>query len=77
LAQSFIFAGARGVIVSHWEADSKGAAMLMRRMYTALAGGDTPSLALTQAQRAMMETPGYSHPYYWALFTTVGGAPMR
>jgi CHAT domain-containing protein len=25
----------------------------------------------------MMETPGYSHPYYWALFTTVGGAPMR
>jgi CHAT domain-containing protein len=77
LAQSFIFAGARGVIVSHWEADSKGAAMLMRRMYGALAKGDTPSLALTQAQRAMMETPGYAHPYYWALFTTVGGAPMR
>lgn len=77
LAQSFIFAGARGVVVSHWEADSRGAAMLMRRMYAALAKGDTPSLALTQAQRAMMETPGYAHPYYWALFTTVGGAAMR
>lgn len=77
LAQSFIFAGARGVVVSHWEADSKGAALLMRKMYAALAKGDTPSLALTQAQRAMMEAPGYSHPYYWALFTTVGGAPMR
>jgi CHAT domain-containing protein len=77
LAQSFIFAGARGVVVSHWEADSKGAAALMRRMYAALAKGETPSNALTQAQREMMETPGYSHPYYWALFTTVGGAPMQ
>jgi CHAT domain-containing protein len=77
LAQSFVFAGARGVVVSHWEADSKGAAMLMRRMYASLAEGDTPSLALTKAQRAMMQTPGYWHPYYWALFTTVGGASMR
>lgn len=76
LAQSFMFAGARGVVVSHWEADSKGAALLMRRMYADLAKGDAPSVALTQAQRDMMKTPGYSHPYYWALFTTVGGAPV-
>jgi CHAT domain-containing protein len=76
LAQSFIFAGARGVVVSHWEADSKGAALLMRRMYADLAQGDAPSAALTRAQREMMETAGYTHPYYWALFTTVGGAPV-
>jgi CHAT domain-containing protein len=77
LAQSFIFAGSRGVVVSHWVANSKGAASLTSRMYSGLAQGDTPALSLARAERAMMDDPLQSHPYYWALFMVVAGTPVK
>jgi CHAT domain-containing protein len=76
LAQSFLFAGARGVVVSHWEADSRATAALMRRFYARLGTGAAPPAALAQAQRELMRTAGFTHPYYWALFASVGGAPI-
>lgn len=76
LAQSFIFAGSRGVVVSHWVANSHGATSLTGHMYAELAKGDTPAAALADAERVMMDERAYSHPYYWALFTVVGGAPV-
>lgn len=77
LAKSFIFAGSRGVVVSHWVANSKGAASLTSRMYSELGQGGTPALSLARAERAMMDDPARSHPYYWALFMVVGGAPIK
>jgi CHAT domain-containing protein len=76
LAQSFIFAGSRGVVVSHWIANSRGATSLTGRMYAELGKGAAPAQALARAERAMMDDRPYSHPYYWALFTVVGGAAV-
>lgn len=76
LAQSFVFAGSRGVVVSHWIANSRGATSLTSRMYAELATGETPAAALAKAERVMMDERAYSHPYYWALFMVVGGAAV-
>ncbi len=71
LTRAFIYAGARSLIVSHWQIDSEATVRLMTAMFQA----KTPSLsgALRQAAASLMASPDqYSHPYYWAAFTVVG-----
>ena len=71
LTRAFIYAGARSLIVSHWQIDSQATVKLMTAMFQA----KTPSLsgALRQAAASLMASPDqYSHPYYWAAFTVVG-----
>ena len=71
LAQAFIFAGARGLVVSHWQVDSKATQQLMTGMFRS--GARTQADALRQATLPMMaRTDQYSHPYYWSAFTVVG-----
>jgi CHAT domain-containing protein len=71
LAQAFIFAGARGLVVSHWQVDSKATQQLMTGMFRS--GARTQAEALRQAALPMMaRADQYSHPYYWSAFTVVG-----
>jgi CHAT domain-containing protein len=71
LARAFIYAGARGLVVSHWKVDSGATVQLMTGMFRS--GADTQAEALRRASAAMMASPDhYSHPYYWAAFTVVG-----
>ena len=74
LAQSFIFAGSRGVMVSHWSVSSSGTTSLMSEMFRSLGQQHMSATdALATAERAMMDQPDLSHPYFWAAFTTIGG----
>lgn len=73
LAQSFIFAGSRGVMVSHWPVSSVGAGELSTAFFTLLGEGRSASEALAGAEKKLMDQPELSHPYYWAAFTLVGG----
>jgi CHAT domain-containing protein len=75
LAQSFIFAGSRGVIVSHWAVSSSGAAALSQALFERLGRGETAAVALAGAERSLMDQAAMSHPYYWGAFTLVGGSP--
>ena len=68
--RDFIFAGARNILVSQWEANPGYTATLMQKLFAANAGGQAD--ALRQAQVAMMDDPISSHPYFWAGFTLVG-----
>lgn len=74
LANAFLYAGARSLLVSHWVVQSEATTELVTRTmsnYTADPGA-SKAVAL---QRAMVELMGqrqYAHPYYWAPFVVVG-----
>lgn len=77
LAQAFLYAGARALLVSHWPVESRSAVRLMSDLFRIRA--DTPGLPAAEAQRqailAMIDNPPraeWAHPAYWAPFVLVG-----
>ncbi len=80
LARAFLYAGARSLLVSHWQVADESTSHLMRTIVARLAGSQK-SRGAQAAQQAMLEMiaqgttamhPEYSHPYYWASFSLVG-----
>lgn len=73
LASAFFYAGASGLIVSHWDVDSGATLELMRLMALALNEGKDKHTALSQAISTMATAgSGFDHPKYWAAFFLVG-----
>lgn len=84
LAQAFLQAGARSVVVSLWKVDDRASSMLMRRFYANLTGrgaGQKPmtrSAALGEAKRWLRDQTdaqgrkAFQHPYFWSAFVLVG-----
>ena len=61
------------VIASHWPVpdDYDATERLISGLFTAPPGTGTAG-ALRVAQRALMDDPDTSHPYYWSGFAVVG-----
>jgi CHAT domain-containing protein len=73
LTRGFMYAGAPRVVVSLWNVDDEATSILMGKFYEGiLKKGLPPSIALRQAQQAMMQNPNYQAPYYWAAFVLQG-----
>lgn len=73
LAQGFLNAGARRVVVSLWRVNDRAAAELMARFYRKLLHeGHSAATALALAQDSMRREEAWSAPYYWAGFTLLG-----
>jgi len=77
LARAFFYAGARSLIVSNWEVDTKSAVALMVGTFAALAADPKLSHAeaLQKSMLAMIEDaqhPERADPKYWAPFVVVG-----
>ena len=73
LTRSFMYAGARRVIVSLWNVNDQATAELMTQLYRQmLRNGETPASALRQAQLALWKQQQWSAPYYWAAFVIQG-----
>lgn len=74
LAESFFFAGARSLVVSHWQVPSAATTKLMTGMFNKLgpdlAGGASP--ALKAAQATLIADKTTAHPFFWAAFVVVG-----
>lgn len=77
LAQAFIFAGARTLLVSHWAVASEATVPLTTGTIARLAGN--PALQKAEALRQVMQEmasgkvdPRYTHPAIWAPFIIVG-----
>jgi CHAT domain-containing protein/tetratricopeptide (TPR) repeat protein len=76
LARAFFHAGARALLVSHWEVDSAAAVKLTTGAFDALARD--PRLSKAAALQASMVAllastdPRETHPTYWAPFVVVG-----
>lgn len=80
LARAFFYAGARGLIVTHWSVDDTASALLVAETLRRLAGGRMVAAdALREAQLAMIADAGagrlpavFAHPFFWAGFALVG-----
>ena len=81
LAQAFIYAGARALLVSHWAVDSAATVKLLTSAVSRI-GRDRVvgrSEALRQAMLEMIDkgNPTEAHPAFWAPFVVVGEGAFR
>lgn len=76
LRRVFHVAGAEHVLATLWQVPDLQSAQLMAAFFEHLSDGRTPSKALQQAQREMIQKRrdrfGAAHPYYWAAYTLTG-----
>ncbi|HWP37630.1 MAG TPA: CHAT domain-containing tetratricopeptide repeat protein [Gemmatimonadales bacterium] len=73
LPHAFLSAGARGVVVTLWRVQDRGAAEFMREFYAEVAAGTGPAQALrTVRRRWILEGNSRSDPAAWAAFVLVG-----
>jgi len=73
LVRAFVGAGARAVVASHWPVPDDFDAT--QRLVQGLISGEEGqglSGSLGDAQRALMDDPDTSHPFYWAAFIVLG-----
>lgn len=79
LARSFFYAGARGLLVTHWPVNDRVTAVLVAGTMQHLRAdpGDGLAAALAAQQRALLAEAtgplaGLAHPFYWASLALVG-----
>ena len=77
LARAFFYAGAKSLVVSHWEVDSDATVELMDGLFEALKAN--PRLSHAEAlQESMLRMiansskPEWAQPQFWAPFVVVG-----
>ena len=74
LSWAFLRAGAHNVIGALWEASDDSTPQLMDKMYTGLADGKLPSVALRDAKLALLHSGSkFREPFYWAPFQLYAG----
>lgn len=73
LVRSFIGAGSRSVLASHWPApdDFKATERLIGGLFE-IGQGSSVATALRTSQKVLMNDPLTSHPYYWSGFAIIG-----
>jgi len=72
LAQAFLQAGARSLLVSLWAVNDPATAELMTAFYAARQAGADKARALGQAMDHVHAQPKWAHPYYWGAFVLMG-----
>ena len=72
IARSFLFAGARSVLVSLWKIDDEATMVFMESFYQHLADGKSASVALHQAMKSLRKSEEFSAVKYWAPFVLIG-----
>jgi CHAT domain-containing protein len=82
MARAFFYAGARALLVSHWEVGSRTAVALTTRAFEEMTAkpGTGRAEALRVSMKSLIETGGIwqAHPSQWAPFVVVGeGAAQR
>ena len=72
LRRALTIAGAESQVISLWKVSDDATKDLMINYYTRLKANEGRSLALHNAQRDMLKSKDYLHPYYWAAFIPSG-----
>lgn len=74
LAESFFIAGARSLLVTHWQVPSASTASLMSDMFGAIGKDRTlaTDFALRRAQMLAISNRNTAHPFFWGAFAFVG-----
>ena len=74
-ARILLQAGAKNVLATQWDVDSRMTQKLMVRFYAELANHQTFAEALRRAQSSIQSDPAAAHPYFWSAFQLVGRPP--
>lgn len=74
LSEAFFHAGARNMLISHWQVPSAATAELMSNLFTSLGPTMTSGSAdaLRAAQLGMIGKAATAHPFFWAAFVVMG-----
>ncbi|MEC4807077.1 MAG: CHAT domain-containing tetratricopeptide repeat protein [Jaaginema sp. PMC 1079.18] len=72
LRRALAIAGAESQLISLWKVSDGGTKDLMVDYYQRLIDGEGRSSALREVQLAMLNSPNYQHPYFWAAFIPSG-----
>ncbi len=76
LTRSFMYAGSRSLVVSHWPVGSQATVALMTAFFKELAAGHPKAAALARARQKVRLTVQQglqlAHPFFWAPFVLVG-----
>ena len=80
LTRAFMYAGAKGLLVSHWSVDSQSTKSLMTSTFQNIRKGMPAHAAVSEAQRQLVGARYASgqyhfsraHPFFWAPFVFVG-----
>lgn len=74
LASAFFQAGARSLVVSHWQVPSAATSALMSAMFNVMGEAKATSVdeALQAAQARLFNNPVTAHPFFWAAFVVIG-----
>jgi tetratricopeptide (TPR) repeat protein len=71
-AEVFSLIGAKSVLGGLWKVSDKSAQVVMAAFYQGLSRGKSRAEALQSAQRAVIESKQFAHPFYWACFALYG-----
>ena len=74
-ARLLLQAGAKNVVATQWDVDSRVTQELMVRFYAELTNHQTFAEALRRAQSSIQSDPVAAHPYFWSAFQLIGGPP--
>ncbi|MGA9771511.1 MAG: tetratricopeptide repeat protein [Blastocatellia bacterium] len=72
LAYGFEKAGAATIIASLWSVNDESTKELMIAFYGNLKSGMSKARAMQEAQKSLMKSVRFQHPYYWAAFLVIG-----
>lgn len=72
LSEAFFHAGARNMLISHWQVPSGATTDLMAGLFGALASAGGASDALRVSQMKLIAQDRTSHPFFWAAFVLMG-----
>lgn len=72
LAYGFEKAGAATIIASLWSVNDESTKELMIGFYSNLKSGMPKARAMQEAQKSLMKSQKFRHPYYWAPFLVIG-----
>ena len=72
LTRAFFTAGIPSVVASLWQVEDNATKVLMVEFHKRLKEGNTPDLALKEAQIYMIKNSGYTDPVFWSPFILVG-----
>jgi CHAT domain-containing protein len=72
LRRAFRIAGAETVLASHWPVSDKATGRLMTEFMRRWRAGEPRATAWREAQLALLRSPDFSSPCFWAAFTLTG-----
>jgi len=74
LADAFFHAGARNMVISHWQVPSKATANLMTGLFDDMRQRplDGPAEGLREAQLNLIANRSTAHPFFWGAFAVMG-----